>query len=108
MMAVTNLGQTCLALLELLLMLALWWRLIHFGVHCKFLERFANEIIVVNTLPLASLNGLISQLVRLLAKLVDEAESFLVLFLLLYVACLLGIALRGCPAHKLHDDCWEY
>ena len=49
----------------------------------KVLDRFKDEVICVDTLPLASLHGLLGQLIRLLSILVDESESFLVLFLVL-------------------------
>ena len=55
----------------------------HSCVYGKVLDGFEDEVICVDTLPLASFQSLLGQLIRLLPILVDESESFLVLFLVL-------------------------
>ena len=75
--------QVGLALQQLALMLVFGSFVCRFKGHVEIINRFKDEVICVDALALASLHSLLSQLIRLLAVLVDKPESFLVLFLVL-------------------------
>ena len=82
-MAMANYGKVGFTFEQLSLMLGLGrlWRLL--WLDCKVINRFINQIFHINALALASLQSLLSKLVSFLAVLIDEPESFFILFIVL-------------------------
>ena len=77
-------------------------------MHCEVFKRFAKQFLWVKVLPLTSFIGFISKVVRLLSVLVDEADSFLVLFLVLDAATPLITAAWRRSVHELHFVCISF
>ena len=61
---------------------------ITFGIGSEVFRRFRYQVLKIDALTLACLKSLLSQLVRLLSILVNRAERFLVLLLVLERALL--------------------
>ena len=110
MMSKAYVTQTCLTLNQVRHVFIFQRRLLlsNLRVHCEVFKRFAKQFLWVKVLPLTSFIGFISKVVRLLSVLVDEAESFLVLFLVLDAATPLITAAWRRSVHELHFVCISF